>query len=496
MNNQPYPVAVIGGGPIGLAAAAHLATRGERFIVLEAGAEIAAGVRSWAHVRVFSPWQYNVDQAAVALLEPTGWQMPDGYPTGAELIERYLTPLADLPQIRPSLITGARVTSIARQGMDKMKAIGREAAPFVIRYTNADGDEEEFLARAVIDASGGKVGPLGANGTPAMGERSAQDQITYGIPDILGKDTARYANKRVLVLGSGHSAFNAILDLIILCESARDTEITWAVRRGAVGQMFGGGSDDGLGRRGALGQRAETAVESGRVRFVTGFRAQRVRRTNSGIIVEDNQTELGPFDQIIGATGFRPDLSILSELRLSIHEGTEGVSAIAPLIDPNFHSCGSVPPHGAEELKHPEPDFYIVGMKSYGRAPTFLMLTGYEQVRSVVAALAGDWEAARKVELVLPESGVCSGGEGSTCCTPEPVQVSNMISFDSLLATPVPDAACCGTECCSTDTIAEMPELIPIAVADAACCGSDCCGGSVQQNLLSVDLIASPVSTN
>jgi hypothetical protein len=113
---------------------------------------------------------------------------------------------------------------------------------------------------------------------------------------------------------------------------------------------------------------------------------------------------------------------MLSELRLGLDATVESPTALAPLIDPNVHSCGTVPPHGAEELRHPEADFYVVGMKSYGRAPTFLMLTGYEQVRSVVAALTGDVEAARRVELTLPETGVCSaspaGEEASSCCAP------------------------------------------------------------------------------
>ncbi len=478
MQTQTLPVAVIGAGPIGLAAAAHLAQYGQPFVVLEAGESAAAGVRSWGHVRVFSPWKYNVDKAAAALLEDSGWQMPepDEYPTGHELAQHYLAPLADLPQIKPFVMFDTRVTAIARKDMDKMKAVGREDAPFVITYIHADGQEEQLLARAIIDASGGKLNPLGANGTPALGERSVQDQITYGIPDILGIARARFANKRVLVVGSGHSAFNSVLDLIVLCDDAPETAITWAVRRGATGQMFGGGNDDELGRRGALGQRAKLAVESGRVEFVTGFRIQRVYKANAGVWVESDARRLGPFDEIISATGYRPDLSILGELRLSIHEGTEGVSAIAPLIDPNFHSCGSVPPHGAEELKHPEPDFYIVGMKSYGRAPTFLMMTGYEQVRSVVAALAGDWEAARKVELVLPDTGVCSSSRGAS-----------------------DEAGCCGDSCCTTTTeispigvtsgLIALDSILVSASAADACCESDCCGGTyADQTLIQIPL--------
>jgi hypothetical protein len=161
-------------------------------------------------------------------------------------------------------------------------------------------------------------------------------------------------------------------------------------------------------------------LDRGRVELVTGFHVTRVSVSSEGIVVSDGDRRLTPVDEIVAATGFRPDWSILSEVRLDLDPAVESPRALAPLIDPNVHSCGTVPPHGAEELKQPESDLYIVGMKSYGRAPTFLMRTGYEQVRSVVSAIAGDWNAARRVELVLPETGVCSTDRSesaaSSCC--------------------------------------------------------------------------------
>lgn len=160
------------------------------------------------------------------------------------------------------------------------------------------------------------------------------------------------------------------------------------------------------------------------MRVSTGFKVAEVARTAEGIVVADERGEVLPaVDEIIVTTGFRPDLAPLRELRLDLDPALESPAMLAPLVDPNVHSCGTAPPHGAEELAHPEKDIYIVGMKSYGRAPTFLLLTGYEQVRSVVAALAGDWVAARDVRLVLPETGVCSSGiaaaegaGGAACC--------------------------------------------------------------------------------
>src|SRR5690606_10211036 len=132
---------------------------------------------------------------------------------------------------------------IARQGFDKMKTVGREEAPFVVIIETAHGTEARYLAKAVIDASGTyrSPNPLGANGIPALGENQERGRIYYGIPDVLGTQWARYAGRKVLVVGSGHSAFNTILDLVKLTETAPETHIIWAVRRVRIGQMFGGG---------------------------------------------------------------------------------------------------------------------------------------------------------------------------------------------------------------------------------------------------------------
>ena len=421
------PIAVIGAGPVGLAAAAHLIDAGETPVVLEAGSSVGASMRSWGHVRVFSPWKYNIDRVARRMLEARGWDAPpaDAYPTGREIVEQYLQPLADLPPLRSSIRLNSRVVAVTRAGYDKMKTRGRESTPFLLQVQHPDGSEAALLARAVIDASGTyeTPNPLGTSGIPASGEPAVSGQIYYGIPDVLNRLRERYAGRRVLVIGSGHSAFNALLDLVKLTEEEPSTEISWAIRRDNPGNMFGGGENDALVARGELGARIEALVEAGRLHLITGFRTQLLERTGAGVVVSDGERRIGPFDEIIATTGFRPDLTMLGELRLDLDPAVESPRILAPLIDPNVHSCGTVRPHGAVELGHPEPDFYIVGMKSYGRAPTFLMMTGYEQVRSVVAALRGDWERARKVELELPETGVCSvsfGEEPSTesavCC--------------------------------------------------------------------------------
>ncbi len=459
--DSTLPVAVIGAGPVGLAAAAQLLAQGENPVIFEAGSQAGANVLAWGHVRLFSPWRYMIDTAARELLTAAGdWVEPDleGYPTGRELVQRYLAPLAAVPAIRSRLRLDARVVQVTRDGFDKMKTAGREDAPYVLTVRQPDGSEEHVFARAVIDASGTTAlpNPLGAAGVPAIGERNLAHRIFYGIPDVLGAHRQRYAGRRVLVVGSGHSAFNALLDLVDLAEADPGTTITWAVRRSAdrLGHLFGGGSNDALPARGELGVRVQRLLAGQRLRLVSGFRLARLTETADGVLAAGDDEVIGPFDEIIATTGFRPDLSLLSELRLDLDPAVESPRALAPLIDPNVHSCGSVPPHGEAELRHPESGAYIVGMKSYGRAPTFLMLTGYEQVRSIAAAIAGDWEAARDVQLVLPETGVCSSDlvlaeRGAGCCATEPDQAG----------VPVAAASCCGA-------VAEP------AVSTGSCCGS------------------------
>jgi hypothetical protein len=302
----------------------------------------------------------------------------------------------------------ATITGVTKAGIDKLKDEGRDEAPFEL-VVESDGIESRHLVRAVIDASGTwtRPNPLGAGGLPAAGESALADRIAYGIPDVMDSDRARYAGKRVLVVGSGHSAFNAILDLVALRDSEPATQIVWAIRGGAPGRKYGGGGDDELPARGALGVAVRELVANGSIALAAGFQTRSVAARGHRLVLADGERELVA-DEVIAATGFRPDLTLLGELRLDLDDRVEAARALAPLIDPNVHSCGSVPPHGVDELSHPDAGVYVVGMKSYGRAPTFLLRTGYEQVRSVVAALAGDWESARRVELVLPETGVCN----------------------------------------------------------------------------------------
>ncbi|GAA1228494.1 NAD(P)-binding domain-containing protein [Prauserella halophila] len=417
------PVVVVGAGPVGLAAAAELLERGVEPLVLERGEQAGAAVAEWGHVRLFSRWAEVVAPAALrvledglledGVLEAGGWHRPDddAYPTGAQWVADHLRPLAAALGHRVRF--GAEVTGVARRGRDRVVDAGRDTEPLTV-HVRTTGGEERITARAVIDASGTwrTPNPLGGDGLPALGEGDAAERITRHLPDLREAAVrARYAGRHVVVAGSGHSALTALIMFDELAAEHPDTRVTWLLRRGEVGDAFGGGAADQLPARGELGERAEAAVKAGRIAVEAGFRTDTVERDvhdRLTLATVDGRRVAG-VDEVVALTGFRPDLSWLSELRLELDTTLQAPVRLAPLIDPNVHSCGTVYPHGAAELAHPEPDVYLAGMKSYGRAPTFLAMTGYEQVRSIAAELAGDTEAARRVELTLPETGVCGG---------------------------------------------------------------------------------------
>ena len=468
------PVAVLGAGPVGLAAAAKLIERGLPFFILEAGDRVGANLLDYAHVRLFSPWRYNVDHSVAKLLEATGWVSPNPteLPLAGEVVERAMQPFAELPQVREALQLRTQVVSVSREGFDKVKSTGRDQAPFVIRAIR-DGKVGELRARAVIDSTGtwNTPNPIGASGLHALGEREAASHVFYGIPDVLGTHRARYAGKKVLVVGAGHSAANGLLALAELAKQVPATQLVWSVRTPVLTRVFGGGDADALPARSALGSSLRRLRDTGALEFNAGLRITELRQEGGKLLVagvgrDGNAKHIDGVDEIICATGQRPDLSLTSELRVKLDSWLESTEALGPLIDPNEHSCGTVRPHGHRELAHPEPGLYTVGVKSYGRAPTFLMATGFEQVRSVVAAIAGDIAAADQVQLELPETGVCSSsgsatdgaGSEASCCGPAPTAATEPVA-----------AASTGGSC------GAKPRGKPIGIPVAAAAKAGCC---------------------
>ncbi|GAB2792133.1 NAD(P)-binding domain-containing protein [Leucobacter albus] len=464
-----HQVVVIGAGPQGLAAAAHLLERGMDPLVLEAGAGPASAVSEWAHVRLFSKWDEVMDGASKRLLATTGWVEPgDGYPTGEQWISQYLAPLAGA--LGDRVRYGSRVIGVSKKGRDRSVDAGREEQPFVIHVLNTDGSEERIEATSVIDASGtwSAPSPAGSGGLPAIGESTAAASgvICYQIPSM--EDVRTLAGEHVVVVGNGASAKTAISQLARVVKQDPSTRVTWVLRRGVVGNTFGGGAADELPERGALGQLAEKAVSDGLVTLVTGFRTDSVSMNGPrAVLTADDGRSLEPADRVIVLTGFRPDLSILSEVRLDMDLRLQAPSRVATEVDPNIHSCGSIRATGAADLAHPDAGLYIVGAKSYGRAPTFLALTGFEQVRSVAAELAGDHEGAQRVDLVLPDTGVC-GGAG-LFDAPSEENVGNSCGIQpgaqdsaSSESCGVPAVETASTSCCSTS-----PQPIELVGAQA-----------------------------
>ena len=357
------PVVVVGAGPVGLAAAAQLLARGLEPLVLETGTRAGAAVREWHHVRLFSSWSELVDRAAEDLLAATGWTPPDPrtYPTGREWAELYLQPLADA--LGDRVRYGTCVTGVTRQGRDLLVSDGREDKPFIVHVRTTDGHEDRLTARRVVDASGTWTGPnpLGADGLPALGEQDPRvvPHLRYRVPDLDDRALrARYAGRHIAVVGSGHSALTALVAFADLVQESSTTRITWLLRRGtdtAVQAAFGGGPADQLPARGALGLRARAAVESGAIDVRRGFRTTDVTVRDDGALrlTAENGQVLDAVDEVVVLTGFRPDLSWLSEVRLDLDPVLQAPRKLAPMIDPHVHSCGSVRRHGAAELATP-----------------------------------------------------------------------------------------------------------------------------------------------
>ena len=463
MKNTALPVAIIGGGPIGLSAAAHLLKSKENFILFEAEKSVGANILTWGHVKVFSPWKYNIDKVAEELLVAAGHRIPnkEEVPFGKQIVEDYLRPLSALKGIKENIHLNTKVLAVGRKGLDKMKNANRESLAFSIQV-NENGQAKIYEAKAVIDATGTwhNPNPVGSGGVFAIGEKENAAHFYYGMPDVLGRELERYADKTVLVVGGGHSAIGTVLALSNIQEKYPSTKIHWLLRKTHVSKVYGGQEADGFEARGALGIRIEKLVEAGMVEVHTPVFIHQIEKINGKLKVigiKNNETfHLNNIDELISNTGTRPDFSFLREVRFDTDAAIECVAKLATLIDPNIHSCGTVRPHGEAELRQREKDFYIVGMKSYGRAPTFLMATGYEQVRSIVAFMKGDFKAAKDVHLELPETGVCNTDvDNAACCVPENA------------ATNGKESSCCATV---KEEVTETTCCTPSNSKTSSCC--------------------------
>jgi hypothetical protein len=401
----PMPhIAILGSGPTGLEAALAAAESGFPFTVYEAAPEAAGNVRAWGHVRLFTPWEMNVSPrmrshlAAAGVEPPDGAQSPNDCPTGRELAEKLLDPLAGLPSVAPNLRLGTRVLAIGREGLLKHEEIAtpeRGRRPFRLLLAGADGREWTENASVVIDATGtyGNPNHLGDGGIPAPGERSLDGAIRRSIPD-LSREAADWAGKTVLLAGAGHSAQTAVRDLAALAKDSPGTRVIWALRSGAP--SWGNYDEDPLPERarlaaeaGALASGASPAVEARR--GVAVEEITEISRPNGKLRVvlrNGEGSEEVLVDRILSLTGYVGDHELYRQLQVHECYATCGPMKLsAALLGAAGGDCLTQTSHGVDTLTNPEPGLYILGIKSYGRNNTFLMRVGWDQVAEVFGAL-------------------------------------------------------------------------------------------------------------
>ncbi|MGH3828154.1 MAG: hypothetical protein ACRDQX_13445 [Pseudonocardiaceae bacterium] len=394
-------VAVLGAGPIGLDATLAFLDNGWSATVYEAGASVAANVTAWRHLRLFTPWSMTVSTRMLAHLRAAGIAPPGPArycPTGGELVERLLTPLAELPELAVSIRRRTRVLALAREGLLKHEEIGtprRRAHPFRVLIRGPDGAERVERADLVLDCTGsyGHANSLGDGGIPAPGELRAENRITRRIPDV-NHDADEWAGRRILLVGAGKSAQTAARDLAELVITRPDTSVVWAVR--AAEPHWGEIPEDPLPQRQALvevAQRLRSGAVPG-VRVRTGVVVDVLRETDDGVRVVlrsvTGATEEIVVDRIIALTGFLGDTSLYHQLQAHECYATGApmnlAAALLAAAGDGPADCLAQASHGVDTLRVPEPDFFVLGMKSYGRNSGFLLRVGYQQVDEVAGA--------------------------------------------------------------------------------------------------------------
>ncbi len=390
-------IAILGAGPIGLEAALAALDAGFDFRLYEVAPHAAGNVRRWGHVRLFTPWSMNVSERMTRHLTAAGEPVPEGAhcPTGDELAELLLDRLARLPDVAARLATGTRVVAVSRQGLLKHEEIGSEdrgAHPFRLVLRGSGGREQVELADAVLDCTGTYATPnaLGDGGVPAPGECAAESRILRHIPDP-GAEPSIWAGRRLLLVGAGHSAQTAICDLVDFAEEHSGTEIIWAMRR--VEPSWEIDHDDPLPERSELAARAAEIAggASPQVRVVSGAVVDSMSCHGEELTVElrrvGGERSTVDVDLVLALTGYIGDASLYRQLQVHECWATSGPMKLATALLGSSDDCLAQESHGVDSLISPEPGFFILGIKSYGRSPGFLMQTGYTQVDEVFSLL-------------------------------------------------------------------------------------------------------------
>lgn len=391
-------VAILGAGPIGIETALRAIEDGYEVEVFDQNGP-GAHVATWQHVRFFSPWALNRSVRGEKVSRELGMELggADVYPTGRQYLDEYLLPLASSRLLGPRIRKGATVLGISRRQVHKGEWIGRPergASPFIIQILEQGG--ETFVeADIVIDATGVLQSPnrLGPGGLHASGERQASSVIASGIPDVLGEDRETYAGKRVLVVGEGYSAATSLKLLAELRRAAPQTQLSWVMR--SFETPYEVIPNDSLPERAALVQFANDAAR-GQIEGLTplvGSIIVAIDPGDEGVRVQiesKGQARVLTVDRIISNVGYRPDTTLFQELQVHLCYASEGPMKLAASLlaaGGGGGDCLAQTSGGVDVLRNPEPNFFILGAKSYGRNSDFLLKLGFAQIDEVFDAL-------------------------------------------------------------------------------------------------------------
>lgn len=396
-------LAVLGSGPVGIDAALAARDADLDVLVLEAGDRVADGVRRWGHVRLFTPWSMNLSERMQGRLRQIGRPMPEDAtcPTGAELVREVLEPLAEGP-LADRIVLGHRVVGVAREGLLKHEAIGdpvRASRRFRLLVEGPEG-RTLLTADRVLDCTGCAVAnALGDGGIPALGEETLADRIDHDIPDPAA-DPGSWAGRRILLVGGGHSAQTAARSLVALAREAPDTRIVWLLRSAPPPSGWGSPEDDPLAERRTLAEDTTRLVHERPegLEVVTGV-VEEIRALGGEAVATrvrgtDGSVRTFEVDRIVALTGRVGDAGLYRQLQVHECYATSGpMKLAAALLGASGGAggdCLTQSSPGADVLRNPEPGFFVLGAKSYGRRNDFLLRVGYEQVEQVMDLLAGD----------------------------------------------------------------------------------------------------------
>jgi len=397
-------IAVLGAGPIGLEAALYARSLQLPVTIYERS-RVGEYVRHWGHVRMFSPFGMNTSplgRAAIQTEHPhREFPAENTYFTGREHLTAYLEPLAQARPLQGCMRTETQVLAVGRNGFLKENDPGdpkRGRQPFRLLLRDAKNREQIEEADVVLDCTGtyGQHRWVGAGGIPAVGERAAEPHIAYGLEDVLGERRGFYAGKNILVVGAGYSAATTVCNLATLAEQQPDTWVIWLARRAGT-QPLPRIANDPLKERDRLAVRANTLATrgEGNVEFhnqsvleaVEHLGADKGFRVTARCAGKPRTWEV---DRVIANIGYTPDSNLYRELQ--VHECYASLGPMnlaAALSKLGAADCLSIPSQGANTLRNPEPNFYILGAKSYGRNSNFLIRTGLDQIREVFTLLTG-----------------------------------------------------------------------------------------------------------